>query len=276
MAETPRDDRDEGRDEPSARILVVDDEEIVHVSLKRILGRYGHRVDAVFGAAEAMALIGSRGYDLVISDLMMPETDGIQLLETMRAEGHAVPVLMLTGYPTIRTALQALRLGAVDYLSKPFTRQELMGPVHRTLRRTAVGSADSSAGAPANEAGGPGAPELGLLPGDRFFLREHSWAVYQKSGTMRVGIEASFLETVGTIDSVEAPGEADVVEQGFVGFRLTTGSGELHNVFMPVSGQVVEVNEEALADPASLESAAWLVLVRPTRLEKELALLLKS
>jgi len=256
-----------------ARILVVDDEEIVHVSLKRILGRYGHRVDAVFGAAEALASMGSAQYDLVISDLMMPETNGIQLLEKMRDEGHTVPVLMLTGYPTIRTALQALRLGAVDYLSKPFTRQELMGPVNRTLRRAASGEPGTATGEPAAVEGGP---EPGIQPGDRFFLREHSWAVYQRNGTMKVGIEASFLETVGTIESVEAPGESDLVEQGFVGFRLTTDSGELHNVFMPVSGQVVGVNEEALGDSSSLGAATWLVLVRPTRLQKELALLLKS
>ena len=126
-------------------ILVIDDEEIIHNSLGRILGRQVHQVDAVFAAHEALDRLGAKKYDLVITDLMMPDINGIQLLETMRTKGYEVPVLMITGYPTIRTALEALRLGAVDYVSKPFTRQELLGPVNRTLRR---GSAPDTGACP--------------------------------------------------------------------------------------------------------------------------------
>jgi DNA-binding response OmpR family regulator len=273
MKRTSTNDEEDGQAGDGSRILVIDDEEIIHVSLKRILGRHGHHVDAVFAAPEAMELLSSREYDLVITDLMMPDINGIQLLENMRAEGHEVPVLMITGYPTIRTALHALRLGAVDYLSKPFTRSELLGPVNRTLRRAA---------APSSNSAGREAPsltkdeELDLAAGDRFHLREHSWAVYQQDGKVRMGIEASFLGAIDTVTSLELPGESDIIEQGFVGFKLTTRSGELHSVFVPLSGQVVEVNQEALADPSSVGAETWLVLVQPNRLETELPLLLKG
>jgi CheY-like chemotaxis protein len=276
MERTPRDDSQDHRADGGSRILIVDDEEIIHDSLKRTLGRQGHRVDAVFGAPEALERLSSREYDLVITDLMMPDVNGIQLLQSMRAKGHEVPVLMITGYPTIRTALEALRLGAVDYLSKPFTRHELLGPVNRTLRRGAAPVPGSPAEGSRVAPSGSELPELDLAPGDRFYLREHSWAVYQQDGKMKMGIEASFLDHIDSLTSLEAPCESDLIEQGFVGFRLRTKAGELHNVYVPLSGQVVEVNQSALDDPASIRADTWLVLVQPNRLETELPLLLRS
>jgi CheY-like chemotaxis protein len=276
MGKAPKKQRQDSQASDGSRILVIDDEEIIHDSLRRILGRQGHHVDAAFGAPEALELISSQTYDLVITDLMMPEINGIQLMEELRAKGHEVPVLMITGYPTIRTAVQALRLGAVDYLSKPFTRKELLGPVNRTLRRaTASASGPSTLKAPAATEGAE-SPEPKLDPGDRFYLREHSWAVYQQDGTLRIGIEASFLESVDALASLEAPGESDLIEQGFVGFRLQTESGESHNVFVPLSGQVLEVNQAALNDPSSIGADTWLVRVRPANLDAELSLLLRS
>jgi DNA-binding response OmpR family regulator len=272
MAKTAHEGPGGERTDGGSRILVVDDEEIIHLSLKRILEREGHHVDAVFGAPEALERLSWETYDLVISDLMMPEINGIQLLESMRREGHDVPVLMITGYPTIRTALQALRLGAVDYLSKPFTRKELLGPVHRTLRRPAAEATEEIP----SDAGEEGAAPPRVRPGDRFHLRKHSWAVSREDGKMAIGIERSFLDSIDAVASLEAPGESDVIEQGFVGFKLTTASGELHNVFVPLSGQVVEVNEEALRDPGSVGPDTWLVVIVPNRLETELPLLLEG
>jgi CheY-like chemotaxis protein len=276
MEKTPGNEKREGQAGDGSRILVVDDEEIIHVSLKRILSRQGHQVDAAYGAPEALDRLAAEAYDLVITDLMMPEINGIELLQNMRAQGHRMPVLMITGYPTIRTALQALQLGAVDYLAKPFTRHELLGPVNRTLRRATVSASGSSSGKRSADAKVVGPREPDLKPGDRFHLREHSWAVYQQDGVMRIGIEQSFLDTIDEVASLEAPGESDLIEQGFVGFRLKTASGELHSVFVPLSGQVVEVNQEALDDPSSIGADTWLVEVRPNRLGTELPLLLRS
>ncbi len=257
---------------PSTRILVIDDEEVIHLSLKRILKRQGHVVEAVLSAQEGLDLLQEREYDLVITDLMMPELNGIELLGELNRRGFEVPVVMITGYPTIRTAVEALRLGAVDYLAKPFTRHELLGPVNRAIRRVAEAEAENG------EADGPGeeenqAPQVDVLPGDIFVLREHSWAHFRQDGLMEVGIEASFLATVGVLASLEAPEESDLVEQGYAGFRLRSASGELHSAFMPLSGQVVKVNEAVVANPAALRPEDWLVRILPTALELELELL---
>jgi len=258
----------------SAMILVIDDEEIIHVSLRRILRRQGHVVEAVLSAKEGLDRLYKKDYDLVISDLMMPEMNGIELLERMKRDGIEVPVLMVTGYPTISTAVKALRLGAVDYLAKPFTRQELIGPVNRALRRSAAElERTSTTGEFPTITDGLKAPEVDLCPGDMFYLREHSWAVFRQDGAMDVGIEQSFLGSVGTIDAIEAPHDGDLVEQGYVSIKLTTDSGEVHSVFTPLSGQVVEVNTAAIETPEAVDATTWIVRLLPTRLDDELDML---
>ena len=262
-------------EQPSgARILVIDDEEIIHTSLRRLLGRQGHEVDAVLRARDALKRLDDNEYDLLISDLMMPEMNGIQLLEALRERGLDVPVLMITGYPTIRTAVQALRLGAVDYLAKPFTRKELLGPVSRALRRIASAEADTSS--PARFSDGIDAPDTGVQPGDRFFLREHSWAVFRQDGTMDIGVEPSFLRAAGEIASTEVPSPGDLVEQGHVAITLTTTNREIHGVFMPLSGQVVETNDDPVNLPGEIDDSTWVVRIIPSNLEFELELLRRS
>ena len=257
-----------------ATILVVDDEEVIHHSLKRILGRQGHSVEGVLTARDGLERLEQGRYDLVITDLMMPEVNGIELLQEMNSRGIEVPIVMITGYPTIRTAVQALRLGAVDYMAKPFTRQELLGPVNRAIRRGAEGRGpDSREMIAATGEEGVQAPRIDVVPGDRFYLKEHSWAFFRQDGYMEVGIEASFLGAVGTVATMEVPSEGELVEQGYTGIRLTTTSGEVHGVFMPLSGQVVESNVQALAEPAAVEAGTWLVRILPTALEPELPLL---
>ena len=260
-----------------ARILVVDDEEVIHISVRRTLGRQGHEVDAVFSAQEGLERLESHDYDMVVTDLMMPEVDGIELLERLKEKGITVPVLMITGYPTINTALKALRLGAVDYLAKPFTRCELLGPVNRALRRAsgAALASEPAAGAP-EVADGFAEPTVALRPGERLRLREHTWALFLQDGTMEVGIEASFLRAVGPIRALELPSESDFVEQGYIGFRFTTETGEEHGAFVPLSGQVVAVNAEAAASPADIAADVWLIRVVPSRLDAELEALARG
>ena len=259
---------------PSARILVIDDEEIIHVSLRRMLRRQGHDVESVLSAREGLSKLYENTYDLVITDLMMPEMNGIQLLEQMKKDHLDPPVIMVTGYPTISTAVKALRLGAVDYLAKPFTRQELYGPVNRALRRSEsiADTLTMTLEMPSTD-GGLQSPDVQLSPGDRFYLREHSWAVYQQDGTMEVGIERSFLDGAGDVSGIECPQDGDLVEQGYISFKLTTSAREMHSVFMPLSGQVMEVNRDALGSPETIDHHTWLVRIIPSKLDTELGLL---
>lgn len=258
----------ESEDVKAARILVIDDEEVIHASLIRLLGKQGHQVDAVLTAREGLEKLKSGGYDMVITDLMMPEINGLELLEQLKERGVDLPVLMITGYPTIKTAMQAMRLGAVDYLAKPFRRKELLAPVNRMLRR--------GAREPTGD-GAPGEQETnGPKAGDRYVLHDHAWADFQQDGTAKVGIERSFLDNTGTVTEIILPHEAELIEQGYVGIRLKTAGREEHGVFMPLSGQVMATNSAAAADPDGLDSETWLIQVIPSHITAEMAYLMRQ
>ncbi len=258
--------RDETGAVAPARILVIDDEEVIHRSLERLLGKQGHEVVSVLTAREGLEQLQGKGFDMVITDLMMPEMNGLELLEKLQQLEIDLPVLMITGYPTIKTAMQAMRLGAVDYLAKPFRRNELLAPVNRMLRRRAGREAAAAAEAAAKAAGERPAPPR---PGACLVLRDHAWAQVQQDGTVRIGIERSFLESTGRLASLALPGEAELVEQGYVGLRLVTDAGEEHGVFMPLSGQVVALNEQAAAAPDRLDAETWLVQIIPSHFDSE-------
>jgi len=252
------------------RILVIDDEEVVHASLRKILSRLGLTVDAVLTAAEGLDRLATERYDLVITDLMMPGMSGIELLDALADRGTRPPILMITGYPTIRTAVQALRLGAMDYIAKPYTRKELLAPVKRALRLE-DGGADS---APEHRQAPPLVADL--VADDVVVLPHHAWARYQQDGTFLVGAEPDFLSAVGQVRGCEWPEEMDLIEQGYISIRLCSEEGDNHGIAMPLSGQVLEVNKSALSDPAKLSAGEWLIRVLPSQLSDELRLLAKK
>lgn len=119
----------------SARILVVDDEEIVIRSCLRILGDRDYVVEAVQDGLEALRKVEENPYDVIILDIMMPKIDGLEVLQRVKETHPDIDVIMITGLSQIDTAVQAMKLGAFDYLPKPFDPDELKLVVHRALER---------------------------------------------------------------------------------------------------------------------------------------------
>ena len=254
--------------ESTVRILIIDDEEIVHASLKRILGRLGHEVTNVFSAEEGLDLIEKEQFNLIMVDLMMPKMNGIQFLESLAKSSRRIPVIMITGYPTIGTAVKALRLGAVDYVAKPFTRKEITSPVQRAL------SVDvDTLSIP--DAGEHSIGKEDLVPNDAVVLPRHSWAKFMQDGTFQIGIECSFMQGCENITEVSLPDEMDLVEQGYIGLYVVMKNGEEHGVAMPLSGQVVSINQEPIADPTKIDDTVWLIRIIPSHLDEELKRLVK-
>ena len=119
----------------SARILVVDDEEIVIRSCLRILGDRDYVVEAVQDGLEALRKVEENQYDVIILDIMMPKIDGLEVLQRVKETHPDIDVIMVTGLSQIDTAVRAMKLGAFDYLPKPFDPDELKLVVHRALER---------------------------------------------------------------------------------------------------------------------------------------------
>lgn len=128
------------------KILVVDDEADICRSVSKILSRKGFAVDSALNAEDAVKLLRGSSFDLVITDLMMPTTDGMELLKIIRDHYPEMNVVMITGYATIDSAVKAVKLGAAGYLPKPFTPDELM-----TVTRKALDAKKASPATPATQ-----------------------------------------------------------------------------------------------------------------------------
>lgn len=120
---------------PRARLLVVDDEEPQRLMLEGILTRAGFCVVTAANGREAADLLEREAFDLVLTDQRMPVMDGLELLEQVRRLASGLPVVLMTAYGTVSTAVEAMKRGAADYLTKPFERDELLLVVDKVLRQ---------------------------------------------------------------------------------------------------------------------------------------------
>jgi DNA-binding NtrC family response regulator len=117
----------------SIRILVVDDEIPVCNSIASALGETGYEIDTALSGEEAIKKNDTHPYDLIITDLMMPGISGMDLLKALMERDTNTRVIMITGYPSAQSAVEAVKLGAVDYLPKPFTPEQLRAMVVRIV-----------------------------------------------------------------------------------------------------------------------------------------------
>jgi DNA-binding NtrC family response regulator len=121
------------------RALVIDDEQIVLDSVKKILTQESFDVDVAISSRQGLDLALSSFYDIVLTDIRMPEIGGMRILRDVKRKKPSVPVMIITGYATTQSAVQAMKLGATDYIEKPFTPEELVEAV-----RAAIDAASSA------------------------------------------------------------------------------------------------------------------------------------
>jgi len=124
-------------------VLVVDDEPNIAELVATALRYEGFDVATAADGAQALATVRAFAPDLVVLDVMLPDTNGFELQARIRADGQRVPVLFLTARDAVEDRVRGLTLGADDYMTKPFSLEELVARVHAILRRTA-GAADTS------------------------------------------------------------------------------------------------------------------------------------
>ncbi len=243
------------------RILVVDDEEVVRNAVRKALGQDEFQIDAVSSSEEALKLLAAGSYDLILADLMMPGIDGLELLERARALGVGAPAVMITGYPTVQTALSARRLGAFEYLTKPFTREELRSVVVRAIRSAEDDAARAT-------------PTPAECSEPVYVISGHTWARIERGGAVQIGMTWALARTVGEVQRVVLPGRNDELEQGRMFAVVYAADNVEHSLHCPVSGWVLEINQAVLRNPALAgqdpENLGWLLRVLPKNLEQEI------
>jgi two-component system response regulator AtoC len=113
------------------RLLVIDDEENMRHMLSTVLGKAGYKVDSASDGSQGLQMIDEVRYDFILCDIKMPKMDGMEFLKAAQSKLEAATVIMMSAYGTIDTAIEAMKLGAYDYISKPFKTDE----VYLTLKK---------------------------------------------------------------------------------------------------------------------------------------------
>lgn len=244
-------------------ILVIDDEPVVLQGVKRICESAGLSVDTAASGRAGLGCLDQATCRLIICDIMMGDLNGFDFLAEAGRRGHRTPVVMTTGNATVQNAVRSLCCGAIDYVAKPFTADELMAVVHRGLNFQAL------------QAAGPEAPPASR-PCPAHFARLGcvSWAAAEPVGTVLVGASDPFVRTLGGVRTVELLQAGTELVQGTGCATMISMEGFAHGLLCPVSGQVIEAHAEVLARPSILEKdpygAGWLYRVLPSELEYNL------
>lgn len=122
---------------PSAMVLVVDDDASVRKSLSRVISEAGYRVQTYASSREFLARVSEPGPSCLVLDVRMPGITGLELQETLAGAVHEIPIVFITGHGDILMSVKAMKAGAVDFLTKPFARKDLLDAIARAVAKDA-------------------------------------------------------------------------------------------------------------------------------------------
>ncbi len=258
---------------PLARILAVDDEPVVLDSFRKILVVAGYAVDTVESGREALGLVQKNKYDFVFTDLKMPEMDGLDVVKGVKHFSPETDVVMITGYATVESAVEAMKFGALDYVQKPFTEDELVGFTKKCLiRRHDRMEKQITPVVRLVTTERPHEHEF-VLPGGVFISPGHVWANVTVPGLVRVGVDDFARKMIGRIDAIEFPDRGRQVKKGEPLFYIVQ-NGRKAAFKSPITGKVHLVNVELAHNLAWLEKQpydkGWICSLKPLQLADEL------
>lgn len=213
------------------KILVVDDEITVCKSIRQAILSDDYEVDMSLSGEEALKKDEDKQYDLIVTDLMMPGITGMDLLKSLKKKKPETNIIMITGYPTIKTAVESIKIGAFDYIPKPFTPAELRSLVFRSFKKSE--SLEK----------GEEAPLEIKMPSGLHFMIGHTWLRPEENNIAFVGVVFDFLQTVGEIIYLELPKMNDSLNQGELCAKIIDDEKFSYRIWSPASGRVVEINK---------------------------------
>lgn len=264
-------------EEPKARILCVDDEPVILDSFRKILVLDGYCVDTVETGQEALGLIQKHSYDFVFTDLKMPEMDGVEVTKAVKHIRPDIDVVIITGYATVQTAVECMKYGAMDYVEKPFTEDELLEFTNKLLikREEKIKQTIKPSVNITNVENILGTKSTGFsIPGGVFISDNHCWISINQEGRAQVGIDDFGMKLIGKVDAIEPPNLGMKVNKGEVLFTAKV-NGRAVQFKSPISGKVVRVNNQLFEDLSVLEYSSyhknWICIVDSDKLDSELA-----
>jgi CheY-like chemotaxis protein len=263
-------------DNPKAKILAVDDEEIILESFRKILVLAGYSVDTVVKGSEALNLIKKNKYDFVFTDFKMPEMDGVEVTKAVKYLKPEIDVIMITGYATIEAAVETLKYGAMDFVQKPFTEDELVALIDKCLviRQDRIEKQIKPKihmVTPASH--GSASKHEVNVPAGAFISEGHVWACIELNGLVKLGVDDFIMKIIGNVDSIELPLLRKKINKGEILFTVKQGQ-RLLPIKSPMSGTISTVNRSVEADISLLNenpySSGWACAIDPSDLNQEL------
>ena len=261
---------------PKARVLAVDDEPIILDSFRKILVVAGYSIDTVEKGREALGLILKNDYDFVFTDLKMPEMDGLEVTKAVKHLRPDIDVIVITGYASIETAVETMKYGAMDYVQKPFTEDELIAFFNRSLIRRKDRIERQMK--PTVRLITPSTKESDSkhefnVPAGIFVSQNHTWVNIEMNGTARVGLDDFARKIISRIDGVGLPKLNQEIKKGEQLFSIKTNSHAI-NLTSPLSGKITLVNAEHVEHPEWIASKpfelSWMCCLEPSNLAEEL------
>jgi CheY-like chemotaxis protein len=261
---------------PKARILAVDDEAIVLDSFRKILVMAGYSIDTVETGKEAVGLVRKIDYDFVFTDLKMPEMDGLDVTKAVKHLRPDIDVVIITGYATVESAVDAMKFGAMDYVQKPFTADELVDFAERLVirredrirhqRKPEIHLVTPSVRPSAGD-------NKFNVPSGIFFTRHHTWIDIQSDGMLLVGLDDFAEKFLGPIEGVELPEKGRRISKGEPLFTIHRGTHRL-TLPAPASGKIAFVNDKLYNVPELVNRKpfddGWVCGIDPSNLPGDL------
>lgn len=253
----------------AADILVIDDEQVIIDAVIKICSLEKYSIDTAINVKTALEKINRGYYKIIISDIMMPDGDGFQIIDEIQNKKTDSTIIMTTGYSTVENAVKSLYTGAIDFIPKPFTVDELLNSLFRANKYHEIKTKlENSA---RNQSGN----NLFYVPcpSKYFRLGYSSWMVQERDGSVLIGVCDLFIKTIDSIKEIEFHRSEDEVAQGICCVSIISDEERAHKVLSPVSGRIVEVNESLENNPSLIEKdpyfEGWIYRVIPVDLEYE-------
>jgi CheY-like chemotaxis protein len=249
-------------------ILVVDDEQVVIDAVVKICCSEGYTVDTSIDAKEALQKFGHNNYKLIVCDIMMPEIDGFEFLDELHNRKISSAVIMTTGFSTVENAVKSLYSGAIDFIPKPFTTDELINSVLRGMKYIGIQNSVKSYQKDNSEI--PYVP----CPAKYYRLGYSSWVAEENTGSVLIGATDLFIKTIENINEVELLQIDEEVVQGNACAFIKDKDERKHPLLSPVSGRIIEVNDDIVKNKSLIEKdpyfEGWFYRLIPSDSEYEL------
>ncbi|NOZ69923.1 MAG: response regulator [Deferribacteres bacterium] len=226
--------------EKKGKILILDDDPVVTLSCKRILGAEGYSISTVEKGEDALNKLAKEDFDLLISDIRLPDISGMTVLKEARIIKPSTDVVMITGYPTLEDAKESTRLGAEQYLEKPFTPEFMINVAKKIfdkrgwiLRQAFIDEFRDSV------------VSLRDKENPVIFYKEGTWARPTKNGLWEMGCDLRYWLLTGNLMYVEFIKGIDKLKAGQPFARIYSSSGQGSDLLSPMNAELREINTKA-------------------------------